>query len=252
MTGHCAMYSSGVLRTRPQRYWNPAKGASQAAYNPNLAGAGLFDEYYGAGADVQKAQSAVDALGSAGGRAALLDKKFEKEGNYSDGMSRFDAALAGTAGGRMFKDVKSKYGDVKKNYETGIEGMKKTLGDAQAVNNATQARHQNDLDAYLKEQEAKGSAGAYAMDPSQSSYWDNPDLSVTDADGNELSGEARQQAVYWQRRMNSGSEEEKAAARAEYLAKLQGKGLNWEDMTRKDNVKKYGDAIKSAFSMGIG
>lgn len=93
-------------------------------FNQNVAaGASTVDKaysgpaYFGDGQDLRPAYDAINdattaynALGSFGGRQALLeDQNANTIQNYSKGMSRFDTALLGRAGGEQFQDMQNNF-----------------------------------------------------------------------------------------------------------------------------------------------
>lgn len=66
-------------------------------------GGGLLKEH-------QDVQSEINATKDLSGLQSMLSREYGKQGHYSEGMGRQDAALTGAVGGQRFRDLQSRYG----------------------------------------------------------------------------------------------------------------------------------------------
>lgn len=111
-----------ALQTAQDEFAQNVANAAPTTENPAYSGPG----YFGEGQDLSSAydamhaaDSAYNALGTFGGRQALLADQNNTIANYSQGMQRFDTALMGRAGAEQFQ-----------NMQNGFQGFDKWLADA--------------------------------------------------------------------------------------------------------------------------
>lgn len=100
--------AQSAMQTAQDDFAKNVAASAPTAENPNYTGPAYFgdkQDLSGTYDAMHKAETGYEALGSFGGRQALLGEHTNTLNNYTQGMGRFDTALMSRAGADRFQDL---------------------------------------------------------------------------------------------------------------------------------------------------